>query len=207
MSDTVIISLIGAAVILIVFFTVVFMFRHRINEIGVSQKGLTIKLSPEEKQTALENLNTAEVNKASDPPPAPEIRSRTEEQINRLTTKIQKRILWVDNQPSGNRYEMRTLQPLGLEIKQVLSNQEAYQELKASQYALVITDIGRTDQKTDGLDLVSTLSDQQPGLPVIVYTSFRGVKKHGQEAAHRGATGIAATPSELVSLVLKHIGT
>ena len=125
-----------------------------------------------------------------------------ETRISSLENEIERTVLWVDDQPSNNRYEVSALQALGIDVLQATDNRQAYEYFKQKQIALVVTDIGRKNQATDGLDLVSTLSEQQAGVPVIVYTGIWGVENQGAEASGRGARAITASPVELTNLVL-----
>jgi CheY-like chemotaxis protein len=203
MSDSVMIALIGAAVVLIIFVTSVVLFRNRITSIEASKEGIKITLA--EREAAQDSLTKAEQSRMHEEASDPTKLVQTRQKIAEIEHKLRKTVLWVDDHPSNNTYEVEALQPLGVEIRQAESNTEAYSEIEKQRPDLVITDISRDNQQTDGLDLVSTLSEQRPGLPVIVYTSYGGARSKKTEALARGARAITGHPAELIQLVLDYL--
>jgi CheY-like chemotaxis protein len=210
MSDTVTIAIIGAIVVLVIFLVSVFAFRDRIQSIQGGPQGITITLA--DKQAARANLQMAEQTRGqadSDAKPEPERTTRSmrtaEDKISGLTQKLQKTILWVDDHPSNNDYEVKALKPLGVDVIQVRSNDEAYSAIEKSRPALVVTDIGRDREPTDGMDLTETVAKRWPDLPVLIYTSTRSLASKKDEALRRGAKGITAYPSELINMVIENL--
>jgi CheY-like chemotaxis protein len=206
MSDTVTIAIIGAVVVLVIFLVSVLAFRDRIQSIQGGPQGITITLA--DKQAARENLQKAEQTK-SQTEPEPERTTRSmrtaEDNISGLTQKLQKTVLWVDDYPANNAYEVKALKPLGVDVIQVRSNDEAYTAIEQNRPALVITDIGRDRERTDGMDLVDSVAKRWPNLPVLVYTTVGYAQSRNAEALERGAKGITGSPAELINMVIENL--
>lgn len=211
MSDAVTIALIAAAAVVLIFVISIVVFRDRITGIkaNVREGSLELVLTPEDKAAALRNLVQAEKRKkGKTKAPVREVSAEmadVEQSISDLSNKIQKSVLWVDDNPDQNVYEVQALQSLGMRVVQVVSNKDAYAALQRDKFDLVITDIGRGPLKENGLDLVDSLAKSNPTLPAIVYTSPEGAQNRKAEAERRGAKGITALPVELTSLVIKYL--
>jgi DNA-binding NtrC family response regulator len=128
-----------------------------------------------------------------------------EDKISGLSQKLQKTIVWVDDHPSDNAYEVKALEPLGINVIQVRSNDEAYSAIEQSRPALVVTDIGRDRESTDGMDLLDSVVKRWPNLPVLIYTTVGYAQSRKAEAAQRGAKGITGSPSELLNMVIENL--
>lgn len=116
-----------------------------------------------------------------------------------LALPLDRRVLWVDDNPSNNAYEIETLERLGITVDAVESNSEAETAAKHRQYNLIISDIGRATPElpTAGLDLPRSLSHIIPVMPQIVYY----VRK---ATSPKTPVGFPVTdkPTELFSLVI-----
>ena len=125
----------------------------------------------------------------------------------------QQRVLWVDNRPEGNRFEISALVKLQIEVLTARSADEACEIIAADTegFALVISDWERPGEPAPaGLHLLARLRKPGTDRPL-----FRGplVFYHGEHGAHRarraaearaaGALGEAVLPDELMSLVLQ----
>lgn len=106
--------------------------------------------------------------------------------------------LWVDDHPENNMNERRMFRQLDVDIDAVTDNDAALRCIETARYDLVLTDIGRDGQASDGLDLVKAVHERRPGLPVILYVGdFRpelGVPAYAFGVAHR--------PDQLLHLTL-----
>ncbi|MFP5402667.1 MAG: TIR domain-containing protein [Gammaproteobacteria bacterium] len=122
----------------------------------------------------------------------------------------QKRVLWVDDKPEGNRHEVAALAKLQIEVVSVHSTEEALTRLDTDEegFDLVLSDWDRPEAldgaASAGLKLLRALAMRPRRLPVIFY--------HGEFDADRrtarrdtllraGAFGEAVTPGELLALV------
>jgi CheY-like chemotaxis protein len=120
-------------------------------------------------------------------------------------------VLWVDDNPSNNLFEVGKLRDAGFVVTQVESTDAAVTDLQHSQFDLVITDMSRTEhgRRVDdaGMKLIEWIrrresSDGRPQTPVFVYCSAWAAAEYGQAARDAGATGVTASTTEL----LKGIG-
>jgi DNA-binding NtrC family response regulator len=108
-------------------------------------------------------------------------------------------ILWVDDQPTGNRIERRLLRQMGVFVETVTSNDQAMTVLTdpAESISLVISDIQRASGPS-GLDLVKSLA-ARPGHPSIILYIGR---RDDNRPLPTGAFGLADRPDELLNLVM-----
>jgi CheY-like chemotaxis protein len=120
------------------------------------------------------------------------------------------RVLWVDDMPSNNLFEVGKLEDEGFRVEQVASTGEAEAALQKSQFALVITDMGRMEDgkfvADAGLQLIADIreresSDGSPKTPVLVYCSPKAAAAYGQRARDAGADGVTASTTELLQQI------
>ncbi len=80
-------------------------------------------------------------------------------------------VLWVDDQPEGNRDEIRALHELGLGVVTAVSNAQAVELFRAHRYAMIISDIRRQapEARTAGLELPAALRRIRADLPPVIY--------------------------------------
>ncbi|MFZ2404176.1 MAG: response regulator [Methylobacter sp.] len=118
-----------------------------------------------------------------------------------------KQILWVDDVPENNAYEIMKLKEDGLQIIQVQSTAQAMEVIKRGELDIdiVISDMARKENSIykpfAGISLIKAVRDARPDVPVIVYSSAEGVEASGQRAIEAGAYGITASPLELFQLI------
>jgi DNA-binding winged helix-turn-helix (wHTH) protein/CheY-like chemotaxis protein len=81
------------------------------------------------------------------------------------------RILWVDDNPSGNALEIQTFDQLGLLVDAVRSNAAAAERLRGREYDLIISDIRRAapERQLAGLDLPREIIPDRNRVPPIIY--------------------------------------
>jgi CheY-like chemotaxis protein len=108
-------------------------------------------------------------------------------------------ILWVDDQPMGNRVERRLLREMGIFVEAVVNNPEANAVLDdpAQSIALIISDIKRADSHS-GLELLADLAGRREHPDVVLYIR----RKDPDLPLPLGALGIADRPDELLNLVM-----
>jgi CheY-like chemotaxis protein len=132
----------------------------------------------------------------SNPPTSQEISDRAK----RLAPHIAGRtVLWVDDDPAGNRIERRLLTGLGITVDIALSNDEARQVLSDERAAidLVISDIKR-DGPASGMDLLPVLN-AAPRHPRLI---FYILDYDPSRVTPEGAFGITNRPDVLLDLVM-----
>ncbi|TWO72537.1 TIR domain-containing protein [Caenimonas sedimenti] len=123
----------------------------------------------------------------------------------------QRRILWVDDQPQGNRHEAAALAKLQIEVVQVLSTDDAMDRLQedAEAFDLVISDWERAGEPPEaGLRLFTRMRDAGLAVPVVYYHGAQGGlrRQRADQVLALGAAGEAVLPGELLALVAKALG-
>lgn len=118
------------------------------------------------------------------------------------------RVLWIDDNPKNNVNERRHLRAAGLSFDNVVSNEEAVEQLRNAAYDLVITDLGRLtiDERSysAGLNALQWVI-QAGGPPVIVYAGRNAIARR-DEVLERGGFGSTNSPQELYALVDRALG-
>lgn len=97
----------------------------------------------------------------------------------------QRAVLWVDDTPRNNAYEIATLEGDGVQIVLAQSTGEAMRALEKSVFSLVITDMTREEggtRVTDaGAQLIRRMREEALDTPVVVYTT----RRKGEDWAER----------------------
>jgi CheY-like chemotaxis protein len=111
-------------------------------------------------------------------------------------------VLWVDDHPDGSALELAKLRDDGVEVLQARSTAEAMDVLTLRRgVQVVITDLGRTEggeyRPHAGMAMMRQLREAGFELPVLVYTSPRGVARDREDAVAAGAARVTASPTEL----------
>lgn len=112
------------------------------------------------------------------------------------------RVLWVDDRPSNNYFEMQALEALGIQIDLSTSTEEALEKIRQRHYDLIISDMGRPPDSRAGYTLLDELRGTGDKTPFVIYASSRD-PEHVREARQHGAIGCTNSPQELITLVTK----
>jgi CheY-like chemotaxis protein len=128
-----------------------------------------------------------------------------------LEESLTRRVLWVDDRPSNNAYEIAALKDRGVQVDIATSTQEALRRLKRTAvFDAIVTDMHREEdgegRATAGLDLLRELHDRKVDIPVVVYASRDAVDLHRGAARRLGAVGATADPTELLELLAVNYG-
>lgn len=111
------------------------------------------------------------------------------------------RVLWVDDVPDNNVSETAALRRMGVEVRQVVSTEQALSALQERQdWDLVISDIARGSDDTAGVAFAKQLRARNLTYNVVFYTSSAGRARFAAEAERLGAR-TAVTPQELLDAV------
>lgn len=113
-------------------------------------------------------------------------------------------VLWVDDIPSNNLYERRSLETLGLHFTISKSTDDALEKLRLKKYDVIISDMGRPPDRRAGYTLLKAIRDVGDTSPFIIYSSSN-LPEHKVEARRQGAFGSTNNPQELFELVLSAI--
>jgi CheY-like chemotaxis protein len=116
-------------------------------------------------------------------------------------------ILWVDDRPANNAFEIAKLQRDGLEISTAESTQAALAllESRAEPPALIVSDMGRREgllvKRTAGLELIREVRSRGLNLPIYIYAGPEAVEKYTQQVLQAGGNGITASPLQLFQFI------
>lgn len=115
-------------------------------------------------------------------------------------------ILWVDDHPNNNKPEADYLKGRKIAVHVTESTEDALRLLHMNSYQLVVSDLGRGEDRLAGLKMTKALRKQAIRVPVIIYT-LRPKSRFGQEAQRRmvaeaGAEHLAVTPAEVRSKIV-----
>jgi|HubBroStandDraft_6_1064221.scaffolds.fasta_scaffold30682_4 CheY-like chemotaxis protein len=128
---------------------------------------------------------------------------RIEDQESGSTTGFH--VLWVDDNPRGNAYEIASIQSQGGTVDTARSTAEGLSSFQNRHYAAVITDMGRREDgsyKGDaGLQLIKDIREQHNNVPIFVYTSTSQVSRKKKQVEDAGANGLTASPVELLEML------
>jgi len=115
------------------------------------------------------------------------------------------RILWVDDNPRYNREEIAHLRELGFAVELALTAEEASAAGAFAEYALVLSDMERQNERaydaSAGLTLIGAVRESGADTPVVIYTSERLVPVLRPVVFEAGGAGVAGTPEALYDLV------
>jgi len=114
-------------------------------------------------------------------------------------------VLWVDDYPENNAFEVETLKRKGVEVIQAATTDQALRDARGSRPPdVIVTDMGRQGEGDDaGLDLLKGLRDLGVTAPVIVYASAPAVARTKSRALELGAMGVTSSATELFDLLAR----
>jgi|SRR5579862_358398 len=112
-----------------------------------------------------------------------------------------KRFLWVDDQPSNNRYERKALEELGAEIHLAIDTKDAMLIAREMAFHLVISDIARPSSGRAGYTLLANLRKANLDIPVVFYTGSNA-ERDRKEAIRAGAVGCTNSPYDLLEMIV-----
>ena len=120
----------------------------------------------------------------------------------------QQRILWVDDKPEGNRFEIAALAKLQIEVVTARSTDQALEVIATDGegFGLVISDWERTGEPAQaGLCLLARLRQAGIDWPLVFYHGADTAQRRRRAAQARaaGALGEAVLPGELMALVAR----
>jgi CheY-like chemotaxis protein len=122
---------------------------------------------------------------------------------------LSRSILWVDDNPSNNAIFISQLSERGVQVDLAKSTAEGLKMLDTHNYAAIISDMGREEDKRwipdAGVRLLQEIRTGNGNLPFIIYSSGRGIRTYGDEARRHGVTAITNSPT-VVSEQLIAIG-
>jgi CheY-like chemotaxis protein len=121
-----------------------------------------------------------------------------------------KRVLWVDDNPENNAFEIAKLRDDDLQVVQATSTDEAMGILLSGRLEVdaIVSDMGRRErgknQPEAGLTLIQEARGADIQVPIFVYASPRAVARYRDEIREAGGSGATASPIELFELIRTH---
>lgn len=99
-----------------------------------------------------------------------------------------RRILWVDDNPANNSYQVELLTSFGARVEQVRTTEEALSSIKSGRkYDLLISDMNRHKNPKAGLEMLAKLQEEKSSVPVIFFSTRSSLQQFGDEALSSGA--------------------
>lgn len=118
-------------------------------------------------------------------------------------------VLWVDDHPANNQLEVAAFRQQGVAVHLAESTDDALKLLAMNRYHLVISDLGRGDDRLAGLKMIGEMKRRQIAVPVVIYTLRppTPAKQAAQRALVRdgGADDLAVTPQEVRAKVMARL--
>jgi CheY-like chemotaxis protein len=118
-------------------------------------------------------------------------------------------LLWVDDHPENNAYEVAALQRKGVRVTQCASTAEAGQALSAhGEFSAIVSDMGRVEDGAfhpdAGVELIDLVRAQGAQSPVLIYTSAPTLSRTRERALEAGAAEATASATQLLHLLAQH---
>ncbi|RPJ55053.1 MAG: response regulator [Dehalococcoidia bacterium] len=110
-------------------------------------------------------------------------------------------VLWVDDNPTNNLYERKSLEALGVNFTISTNTDDALEKLRSYKYDVIISDMGRPPDKQAGYTLLAEKQKLGDKTPYIIYAGSN-LPEHKAKAYQKGAIGSTNNPQELFQLVL-----
>lgn len=114
-----------------------------------------------------------------------------------------KTILWVDDFPKNNEYPKGMLEQAGIKFLLALDTESAVKILQKQKFDLIISDMGRGDNRSAGIDLLKELKRLNINTPSIIYASSQAIDTYGKEALKLGAIAVTTGVTRLLNIVQK----
>jgi CheY-like chemotaxis protein len=119
------------------------------------------------------------------------------------------RILWVDDKPSNNAFEIAQLKEQGIEVVPATSTEGAMADLNSQpRFDAIISDMGRREsgayRSQAGLVLLKAIRSAGYDVPFLVYSSQKYAVRNNDEVIAAGGDGATASPVELLEWISKN---
>lgn len=118
-------------------------------------------------------------------------------------------ILWVDDNPKNNAFEIAQLTGFGYHVRLACSTEEAMECLAKERIGLIISDMGRREAGTyvsqAGLVLLQAVRKAGHEQPFIIYSSAKYEKRNHDEVKAAGGVGATSSSTVLFEWIAGHL--
>ena len=114
-------------------------------------------------------------------------------------------VLWVDDRPANNALAVRALRKFHLDVEEVTSTEAALEVMQRRHFDLVISDMGRGDNKRAGYVLLGEMRRKGSMAPFLIFSSSDR-PEFRQEAMDRGAQLSTNSIVELLDYIIRDLG-
>jgi CheY-like chemotaxis protein len=201
-------------IVIVLIIILIVMFKPSIASIIDSAKSRKFTLKVGGQELTMEEANKQQQNMITDvqnqvldlrnkiehgnqPPSKLEIQTLTDQ------TKKNLSILWVDDHPRNNSYYVQQLSDLKIHYDLARSTSDGLSRFKQAQYTIVISDMGRREEATAGLNLLNKIRAIDSEVLFIIFTVAENVRKYRSKAEEFGATLITTSWTEIMGIILK----
>lgn len=111
--------------------------------------------------------------------------------------------LWIEDNKIKILRQIKMLENIGMKIDHVESSEIALKKLKTNKYDLILSDIERDDNETEGIDFLKDIVENKKiNIPTIFYTGEYKDSDGYPKQNPRYAFGVACMPYDLLLLCL-----
>jgi CheY-like chemotaxis protein len=133
----------------------------------------------------------------------PDVEGKREGRLeHRAAQHLPRRILWVDDQPENNRYHVAFLHRRGVVVVTARSTAEALELLRREPFDVVLSDTNRIETGRPnphaGIELAQAIKEQQPHVPLYIYTRPATAPAIAEKARAAGAAAVFSSPTDLL---------
>jgi DNA-binding response OmpR family regulator len=119
-------------------------------------------------------------------------------------------MLWVDDHPENNALEKKHFEDRRIAVHPVTGTEDALRLLAMYDYRLVVSDMGRGEDRLAGLRLAEQMRARGDRTPLYIYTvrvdGLAEQKAQREMVLQAGAQGVRVTPREIRDTVLAAFG-
>lgn len=131
----------------------------------------------------------------------------TDEPLDKFLKKARgKKILWIDDNPKNNSWEVEAFESIGLIVDQVRSTDEAINKIQVQRYDCLISDMSRPEGNQAGYDLLKKIRNKGLSTPFIIYASDSN-PDYLQSTIEKGGNGNTNNPFSLYYMVIAAVGS
>ncbi len=120
-------------------------------------------------------------------------------------------VLWVDDHPSANAFEIAQLQSMGVPVIKAQTTAEAMEAIgRHAGIRAIISDMGRQEGGTyhgrAGIELLTALRHAGVDAPYVIYTTAKYAKQRDDEVKAAGGDGAISSQVELLGWLRRTVG-